>query len=128
MWPGYNVRLFRRDSLELSTEIHSYIEPTEEALVAQLSAGEEYAILHDAYKGAWDFLRAQYRYAGIKAEQQDLSLTYLLTAPMKEFLVRYWKGHRLGWLGFKVAVLFTLARVFDGIENIRHRFREQSDD
>jgi len=53
LWLGYNVRLFRRDNVELSTEIHSYIEPTEEALVARLSAREEYAILHDAYKGVW---------------------------------------------------------------------------
>jgi hypothetical protein len=124
---GYNVGLFRSDNVESSTEIHSYIEPTEEALSNPIDTrgSTRYSA---TLTRVLDFLRGQYRYAGIKADQQDLTLTYLLTAPMKQFLVRYWKRHRLGWLGFKVAVLFTLAYVFDGIENVRHRFREQSDD
>jgi len=112
--------------VSLSAEIHSCIEASDEALVARLPARKEYAIVHDAYEDALNFLRAQHRYAEIKIRQKHLPLSYLLTAPIEEFIVRSWKGHHLGWFGFGVAALFALARVFDGFENIRYRLKEES--
>jgi len=118
LWPGYLIRLFKPDKVEITDEIHSYIEPKDGALVGRLQAKEKNAIEHYAYEGAWDYLKTQYRYSNIKVQHKDLDPEYVIRAPLHAFITRYWKGYHLGWFGLKVALLFTLARFVDGVQNL----------
>jgi glycosyltransferase involved in cell wall biosynthesis len=124
LWPGYLLRLFKADQVEIKDEIHSYIEAKDGAFIGRFQDKEENAIEHDAYKGSWDFLKTQHRYAKVKVRQKDLPVGYILMGPLHAFITRYWKGYHLGLFGLQISILFALARFIDGIENIHHTLSE----
>lgn len=94
-WPDYNIRFFKKDSVEWSDEIHSV--PITTGNSAQLEANEDFAIVHNNYQSIDQFIDRMNRYTTIQADRliankHDFYWSDLLIKPSAEFLGRFFAG------------------------------------
>lgn len=94
-WPDYNIRFFKKGSVEWSNEIHSI--PITTGISAQLEEKEDFAIVHHNYQTIEQFLDRLNRYTTIQAKRLDENKhqffwSDLLTKPSQEFLGRFFAG------------------------------------
>jgi glycosyltransferase involved in cell wall biosynthesis len=69
-WPDYQLRLFRRGSVQWSDEIHSI--PITQGRVKELPARPEIAIQHQAYQTVSQYLNRLDRYTAIESHQKEV--------------------------------------------------------
>ncbi|MFO0703172.1 MAG: glycosyltransferase family 2 protein [Patescibacteria group bacterium] len=116
-WPDYQVRLFRKDSIQWPRILHSqplingkgYVIPAFENEKVEMNAR---TIVHHNYTGIIQYLEKAVRYSRVEADEivsQDKEFT-LLEATRRatsEFISRFFaeKGYKDGVHGFLLAVL-----------------------
>ncbi len=120
-WPDYNIRLFKKGSVEWSDKIHSV--PTVYGDVAELSSTEENAITHYNYTSVSQFIEKMVRYTSVEAKQYtDRVVTKdFIAKPASEFIGRFFnsQGYKDGVHGLvlsllqSVSVLLVLVRVWE---------------
>jgi glycosyltransferase involved in cell wall biosynthesis len=92
-WPDKILRLFRKNNVTWSDEIHSI--PITRGVVRELPAVEEIAIIHHAYRSIDQFINRSNRYTNIQAGELIKERDELMTASTvfrkfySEFLSRY---------------------------------------
>lgn len=95
-WPDYQIRFFRKGSVQWQELIHSYPQSLEPAI--KLPRQTRFALRHTSYPTVSSFFSRQKRYAAVRAQERFLageqfSWWSLVYFPMREFLSRYVK-HR----------------------------------
>jgi len=109
-WPDYQIRLFKKDCVFWTTNIHS--QPKVQGKLFTLPANERYAFTHFNYKNLDEFLSKFFRYA--KAEAQNIiesnkNFTFeeAVSKAVSEFIGRFFshEGYKDGMHGFVLAVM-----------------------
>lgn len=95
-WPDYNVRFFKKGTVEWSDKIHS--KPRSAGVGMSLPEEAKYAIIHDHYSTVSQFLERLNRYSTIQAEElisQGVKFKWsdLIIKPVDEFFSRFF-AHR----------------------------------
>lgn len=97
-WPDHVLRLFRKNYVEWSDEIHSI--PITKGEVKELPAQEDLAIIHHNYQSVDQFISRLNRYTSIQAEQrlattaqQQITADEVLKRFNNEFLRRLFAQH-----------------------------------
>ncbi len=67
-WPDYQLRLFRKDHVEWSDQIHSV--PITRGEVREFPAKEQFALLHHNYQSISEFIERSNRYSSIQAGEK----------------------------------------------------------
>lgn len=116
-WPDYQVRLFRKDSVEWPKMLHAqplingkgYVIPAFENEKIEMNAK---TIVHHNYTGIVQYLEKAVRYAKVEAEDivsqdKDYTLLEATRSATSEFISRFFaeKGYRDGVHGFILAIL-----------------------
>lgn len=103
-WPDYQIRLFKKDAVSWSDEIHSI--PITEGKGSDLLAEEANALIHYNYQTIEQFIERMNRYTSIEAQAKQaigkqFSWRNLFSLPTNEFLNRYfaWEGYKDGLHG-----------------------------
>lgn len=109
-WPDFNVRFFKRESVEWTVEIHR--PPQTKGVGIDLPAEEELAIIHHNYQSIGQFIERMHRYTQVEAEElkkQRYKFKWqdLLEKPLNEFLSRFFsnKGYQDGLHGLALSLL-----------------------
>ncbi len=109
-WPDHQIRFFKKDKVTWGDDIHSI--PITEGKGMDLPPEEKNALVHYNYDSVEQFVARLNRYSGIEAEAKirsgyEFKLKNLLTAPVNEFLARYfaWEGYKDGLHGLVLALL-----------------------
>lgn len=109
-WPDYKIRLFQKNAVKWSDEIHSI--PLTTGRGRDLEAKETEAIQHLHYDTITQFLTRMDRYTTIEADarinnDQTFEWKNILASPVQEFLRRYfaWQGYRDGLHGLVLSLL-----------------------
>lgn len=109
-WPDFNVRFFKRESVEWTIEIHR--PPQTKGVGIDLPAEEELAIIHHNYQSIGQFIERMNRYTQVEAEElkkQGYKFKWqdLLNRPLNEFLSRFFasKGYQDGLHGLALSLL-----------------------
>ena len=109
-WPDYNIRFFKKGSVEWQNEIHSI--PVTTGIGINLDAEEEYAIEHFHYNNIDEYFERALRYStqqskelissGYKFDAKDL-----ISKPISEFMSRFFagEGYKDGLHGLVLAFL-----------------------
>lgn len=116
-WPDYQVRLFRKGSVEWPKMLHAqplingkgYVIPAFENEKIEMNAK---TIVHHNYTGIVQYLEKAVRYAKVEAEDivsqdKDYTLLEATRSATSEFISRFFaeKGYRDGVHGFILAIL-----------------------
>jgi (heptosyl)LPS beta-1,4-glucosyltransferase len=116
-WPDYQVRLFRKDSVQWPQILHAqplitgkgYVIPAFENEKVEMNAR---TIVHHNYTGIIHYLEKATRYARVEAEdilsqKKEFTLLDATRRATSEFISRYFaeKGYRDGAHGFVLAIL-----------------------
>ncbi len=116
-WPDYQVRLFRKDSVEWPKMLHAqplingkgYVIPAFENEKVEMNAK---TIVHHNYTGIVQYLEKAVRYAKVEADdivsqEKDYSLLEATRNATSEFISRFFaeKGYKDGVHGFILAIL-----------------------
>lgn len=109
-WPDYNVRFFKKGSVEWSNYIHK--KPKTSGQGIKLPADEKWAIVHSNYQSISEFINRMDRYTNIQAKEisqtgYKFSWQDLLSKPLSEFLSRFFahRGFEDGLHGFALSLL-----------------------
>ncbi len=109
-WPDYNIRLFKKDFVVWSEEIHKV--PVTKGRGADLPDTEGMAIVHNSYKDIDEYLQKALRYSKIQAEELTKNgykfvLSDVIKKPLGEFLSRYFagEGYKDGLHGLALSLL-----------------------
>lgn len=115
-WPDYNIRLFKKNSVSWSDEIHSI--PITQGQGADLEAKEDLAIIHYNYSSIEQYLERMNRYTTIQADSlilQGYKFIWkdLIAKPIEEFLGRYFsgEGYKDGLHGLSLSLLQAFSEV-----------------
>lgn len=140
-WPSHHPRLFKRDEITVSDEIHGYLHVHDRADVLKLPSSEKNAVIHFNHIDIEDKLNRINMYTSVEARQGSFSLLRLLYAPLFEFFRRlvYLRGYRVGIHGLLLSALQAwykfLAEIkrwererLGGTEGIKKRYNEQRND
>ncbi len=130
-WPDYNIRFFKKGSVEWSEIIHSV--PTTTGKGADLLAEEKYAIVHYHYESVEQYVERLNRYTtnhakNLKKEGKKFVWRDLVTKPSNEFLSRYFfgEGYRDGVHGLAIATLQSFSEAVLYLKLWQYsRFKEQ---
>lgn len=113
-WPDYKIRLFQKDAVKWSNEIHSI--PVTIGRGRDLEAEETEAIQHLHYDTISQFLIRMDRYTSIEAQarannDEKFEWKNIIVAPTQEFLRRFfaWQGYRDGLHGLILAILQAIS-------------------
>lgn len=116
-WPDYQVRLFRKDSINWPKELHAqptlngkgYIIPAFENEKLEMNAQ---TIVHHNYVSVVQYIEKSLRYAkveaqGLVASNKELTLIDAMRKATSEFISRFFaeKGYKDGMHGFALALL-----------------------
>lgn len=130
-WPDYNIRFFKKGSVEWSNKIH--IPPKTKGQGLDLPAEEKYAIIHHHYTSLSQYLQRLDRYTTIQAKEllddgYKFSWADLIHKPLSEFLSRYFaqKGYEDGLHGLVMSLLqsFSFLIVYLKVWE-QEKFKEQ---
>lgn len=109
-WPDYNVRFFKKGSVNWQDEIHSV--PVTTGKGYNIPVSEDLAIIHHHYKTIDEYLMRTIRYANQQSKElldsgYKLDLKDLITKPISEFNSRFFagEGYKDGVHGFIVSLL-----------------------
>ncbi len=109
-WPDYNVRLFKKGSVEWSNVIHTV--PAIKGKGADLESKEEFALIHYHYGSVEQYLERMNRYTTVQAELKVKSgykfkWQDMLLRPANEFLSRYFgdEGYKDGPYGLALSLM-----------------------
>lgn len=109
-WPDYQLRLFRKDHVEWSDQIHSV--PITRGEVKELPAREDSALLHHNYQSVEQFVDRLNRYTSVQSKQATdkkvtITASSLLEAFQDDFLRRFFqnKGIEEGVHGAALSLL-----------------------
>jgi len=109
-WPDYQTRVFKKDKVVWSTEIHKQPKTTGKGLL--VPAEEELAILHFNYESLDEYLQKTVRYAKAEAQSSitnhsSYTITETIKKTVSEFISRYFAhdGYKDGMHGFVLAIL-----------------------
>ena len=131
-WPDYNIRFFKKGSVEWSEMIHSV--PITTGRGADIIEKEEYAIIHYHYDSITQYLERLNRYTNAQSTErvkkgEKFSWKDLLIKPSNEFLSRYFlgQGYKDGAHGLALSLLqgFSELIVFLKIWEI-NKFEKQN--
>ncbi len=119
-WPDYQIRLFKKNSVQWNEEIHSV--PFTKGEGVDLSAEEKYAIVHHNYQAVSQYIERLNRYTSLQADEYIRSHDYrfdikkLLAMPIDEFLRRYFlaEGYKDGLHGLVLALLQSFSEFVVG--------------
>lgn len=109
-WPDYNIRFFKKGSVEWTDEIHR--PPKTKGQGLDLAAEEELAIIHHNYQTISQFIIRMDRYTTVEANQlikQNYQFKWqdLIQKPLGEFLSRFFanRGFEDGLHGLALSLL-----------------------
>lgn len=109
-WPDYNIRFFKKGSVQWTDEIHR--PPKTEGQGLDLPAEEELAIIHRNYQTISQFITRMNRYTTVEVNQlikQNYQFKWsdLIEKPLSEFLSRFFagKGYQDGLHGLTLSFL-----------------------
>lgn len=109
-WPDYNIRLFKKSTVNWSNKIHS--KPKTEGQGLRLPELERLAIIHHHYENISQFLLRLNRYTSVQAKElKDSGYEFdwrdLFTKPLGEFLSRFFanRGFEDGLHGLALSLL-----------------------
>lgn len=112
------LRFFRRGAVQLSHQIHAFIQPAPGARVTDLPGGLGLALVHFNYVDASDFLQRLDRYTTVEARLalergETLGAAKTVAAAAREFAARYLRrqGFRDGWRGAILAAFMAFYRL-----------------
>lgn len=71
-WPDYQLRLFKKGTVQWQKEIHS-VPVVKSELIGYFSPQERYAIVHDNYRTIHEFIERSQRYSSIQAKEKKAS-------------------------------------------------------
>ncbi len=113
-WPDYNIRFFKKGSVEWQDEIHSI--PITYGTGISLDATEELAIEHLHYRTVDEFIERALRYSRqqakeLKSNGYQFDPSDIITKPVSEFLSRFFAGdgYKDGLHGLILALLQSFA-------------------
>lgn len=112
------LKLFRRESVDLSNRIHHSIAPVPSARVGSIPYSVGTCVIHFNYTSIHQFIEKTNRYTDIEATQareasvQPAGRIGLVARPVAEFLNQWVikRGYRDGWPGFYIAALMAFYR------------------
>jgi len=133
-WPDYNIRFFKKGSVEWIEEIHR--PPKTKGAGLDLPADEKLAIIHHNYQTVSQFITRMNRYTTVEANQlvkQDYQFKWqdLIEKPLSEFLSRFFasKGYTDGLHGLSLSLLQALSFLLVYLKLWEeNRFKEQDID
>lgn len=109
-WPDYNIRFFKKGSVEWQNEIHSI--PVTTGVGVNLDADESLAIEHFHYNTIDEYFERALRYSSQQAKElintgYKFDAKDLLTKPIGEFISRFFagEGYKDGLHGLVLAFL-----------------------
>lgn len=109
-WPDYNIRFFKKGTVEWGDRIHRPPQTFGEGL--DLSAEEKWAIIHHHYNSVSQFLERMIRYTNVQAKElisdgYKFDWRDLIKKPLAEFLGRFFanKGFIDGLHGLVLSLL-----------------------
>ncbi len=108
-WPDYQLRLFKKGSVQWQSGIHSQPQITGEA--QKLDPSKERCIIHHNYPDVSSFVERMNRYTSITAQQHSLAKPVtaqtLMSAFSDDFLRRLfeWEGIKDGGLGVGLSLM-----------------------
>lgn len=94
-WPDYNIRFFKKDTVEWQNEIHSI--PVTTGIGINLDADESLAIEHHHYNNIDEYFERALRYSTQQAKEligsgYKFDAKDLITKPIGEFISRFFAG------------------------------------
>ncbi len=108
-WPDYQVRLFKKGTVNWSEKIHG--QPEIKGNITELPAAEKFAIFHQHYTSVHQFVERLNRYTDHQADQQaentQLTTASLANSFFSEFFSRFFhhEGNSLGAHGLSLSLL-----------------------
>lgn len=109
-WPDYNIRFFKKGSVQWTDEIHR--PPETKGVCLDLPAEEEFAVIHHNYQTLDQFIERMNRYTTVEAKallEQGYQFNWrdLIEKPLSEFLSRFFatKGYQDGLHGLALSLL-----------------------
>lgn len=115
-WPDHSTRFYRKDVVTITDDLHNFIHVSDDAVVCQVPASEEFALVHFNYDTITEMIDSMNRYSTIEASQREFALRMVFLEPFWEFGVRYlyqggWKlgGHGLVLCLLRLWYRFVLA-------------------
>lgn len=105
-WPDYQTRLFKKDKVIWSKELHS--QPKTSGKGLNIEVKEETALVHYNYESIDDYITKMMRYAKSEASiKQEYALSHAMKDGLDEFISRYFsgKGYKDGLHGFILSFL-----------------------
>lgn len=118
-WPDYNIRFFKKGSVEWQDEIHSV--PVTTGVGLNLATEEQYAIEHHHYKTIDEYFVRSLKYSNQQAKELIASgykfdPVDVITKPTGEFISRFFagEGYKDGLHGLVMALLqfFSIMLVY----------------
>lgn len=118
-WPDYNIRFFKKGSVEWQDEIHSV--PVTSGVGINLEAEEQYSLEHHHYKTIDEYFTRSLRYSNQQAKEliksgYKFDPVDLITKPIGEFISRFFagEGYKDGLHGLVVSLLqlFSILLVY----------------
>lgn len=106
-WPDFHARCFRRDAVNVTDEIHGYLNVDDNADLLELPARERNCIVHFNHVDIEDKVDRVNTYTTVEAEGADFTFRKLVAAPVIEFFNRLVlkNGYRLGCHGVLLAIM-----------------------
>jgi glycosyltransferase involved in cell wall biosynthesis len=117
-WPDYELRLFRRDVISFTNQLHQFKQLDPDTVVSCLNPIEENAIEHVNHDDVREYIEQFNRYTAIEAGQTDFSLFSLIYDPIKHMYWRY--VIESGW---KLGITGVVLTLISGIYNFVIQFR-----
>ncbi|HOX96123.1 MAG TPA: glycosyltransferase family 2 protein [Candidatus Woesebacteria bacterium] len=109
-WPDYNIRFFKKDSVEWQNEIHSI--PITTGTGINLDPEEEYALEHHHYNSIDEYFERALRYSTQQAKElvdsgYKFDAKDIIGKPISEFISRFFagEGYKDGLHGLVLAFL-----------------------
>jgi len=128
-WPDYNIRFFKKSSVEWQNEIHSI--PITTGVGINLDPEESLAIEHHHYNTIDEYFERSLRYSTQQAKElidsgYKFDAKDLITKPLGEFISRFFagEGYRDGLHGLVLAFLQMFSVMFIYLKVWQHEGHE----
>lgn len=113
-WPDRSPVLFHKDALEIRDEIHTHMNPLEDANTVLLPAEPDSSLRHYSYSCIYDLIRRRWRYAQIEAERYEspfyVPLYEAIRCLIKGIIID--SGFKRGGIGLLVPIIDSLYLIF----------------
>ncbi|GGK95156.1 glycosyltransferase family 2 protein [Deinococcus radiotolerans] len=107
----YHIRLFKKDAMHVSGEVHKFFQPKANAIVGRIKSSDGVCIMHFSYDDLSHFISKIDRYTNLESlkENRENSIKEFISIIL-EFPNRFLRksGWRDGKVGFDIALLMTV--------------------